>query len=61
MSSKNSTTELWSASLLGEKGIGRKALEARKICNRWAEASIFRFVMINSILIFLVFAYVITR
>lgn len=58
MPAKHSTTELWSSSLLGDKRLGRNATEARKICNRWAEMSIFRFVLINCFLfVFIVYYY----
>jgi len=52
MSSKSHPTELWSASLITS---GRKELsEARRICNEWAVASMFRFVLIIAFLVALV-------
>ncbi len=57
MVQKSSPTELWSASLLGEQLKGAPAGKARRICNEWAEASIFRFFLILSFMV----AFVISR
>jgi hypothetical protein len=57
MVEKSSPTELWSASLLSENLKGAHAGEARRICNEWAEASIFRFFLVVSFLI----AFMISR
>lgn len=50
MSNKSNPTELWSAALIGPTS--RNELnEARKICYRWAGASMFRFFLVVAFMI----------